>query len=63
MVELLLKNGANPNEMKALNPTGDTPLHIAVHYKYRKIQDLLIENGADESAPNKKGMTPWEGIA
>jgi len=59
MVESLLKNGADPN--KATHITKDTPLHLAVSLKLKKIQDLLIESGADEHAVNAAGKVPWEG--
>ena len=46
MVDILLKNGANPN----IQTFGllDSPLHMAVHFRFKKIQDLLLEAGAEE---------------
>jgi len=61
MVEVLLKNGADPN--KATYVFKDTPLHMAVYFRFKKIQDLLLEAGADENAMNAKGLIPWEGMA
>jgi ankyrin repeat protein len=60
IVDLLLKNGADPNiaSFKEKN----TPLHIAVNFRFRKICDLLIDAGADESLLNSDGLVPWEGI-
>ena len=61
MVECLLKNGADPNKATLVNK--DTPLHMAVNFRFKKILDLLLEAGADENAVNAKGLIPWEGMA
>ena len=75
IVRILLEYGANPNctlimkknESKELvNPDdniendGNTPLHFAVEQDFRKIIDLLIDNGADETIENFSGKTPWD---
>lgn len=58
IVEILLKNGADPNRLPT-NPNGDTPLHIAIKLKYKKIIDLLISANADEDVLNVDYLTPW----
>ena len=60
IVELLLKAGADPN--KQCRESEDTPLHIAVNFNFKKVQDLLLEHGAHETKLNKKGLLPWQGI-
>ena len=62
MVDVLLKNGASPTVQTIESDGKNTPLHIAVNFKFKKIQDLLIEAGADENMLNAKGLTPWEGF-
>jgi len=62
IVDILLRAGANPNIPNSEQKGSNTPLHIAANYGFKKIQDLLIENQADETKRNKFGMTPWEGF-
>ena len=69
IVDKLLKNSADPNKGEVSPPSGretnhggNTPLHIAVQYGYKKIQDQLIEAGANENETNNDGMLPWEGM-
>ena len=60
IVEILLRKGsANPSKPCR---NSNTPLHIAVNYKFKKIQDLLLEFEADELKLNDEGLLPWEGI-
>jgi ankyrin repeat protein len=63
MVDILLKNGAAPTVQTKESDGKNTPLHIAVNFKFKKISDLLIEAGADEKILNAKGLTPWEGMS
>ena len=46
----------------APNKEGNTPLHYALTYRFEKIAEVLIKNGADQGLKNNKGMSPWEGI-
>ena len=62
MVEILLKNGADPNIPCNVDKGKNTPLHLAVSFKFKKIIDLLISHNADEGIPNCHGKLPWEGI-
>jgi|GEM_PF-6067012 len=56
IVEILLANGAKPNQ---LMNDGDTPMHMA-HYKGIKgeVLQLLIKCGADINIVNNAGKTP-----
>ena len=47
IVELLLKAGADPN--KTVRDSEDTPLHIAVNFNFKKVQDLLLDHNANET--------------
>ena len=60
IVDILLKNGADPNIVTYMDK--NTPLHLAVNFGFRKICDLLLDAGADEALLNKNGQIPWEGI-
>lgn len=61
MVEILLNSGgANPNI--ATTPQKNTPLHIAVNFNYKRIVNLLLDAGADETLTNADNLLPWEGI-
>jgi ankyrin repeat protein len=60
IVELLLKAGADPS--KPCRESEDTPLHIAVNFNFKKVQDLLLDHNANETKVNKKGLLPWQGI-
>ena len=53
-VELLLKNGADPN---ARDITGNTPLHWALLYQDPQLVSLLIENGACVYLENSEGQS------
>jgi ankyrin repeat protein len=53
-VKLLLEAGANPN---AVNPKGDTALHIAAHDGKLGALRELVAGGADVSARNAAGQT------
>jgi ankyrin repeat protein len=54
-----LRTGANVNNQ---NNLGNTPLHYANAFNYRKIVEVLVESGADETIRNFKKLMPWEGI-
>ena len=53
----LIRAGADPNVTNSFD--GNAPLHIAVEQGFKKIQDLLLEAGADESLENFYDLTPW----
>ena len=59
MVDLLLKNGADPNTK---NNHGNTPLHFASAYSNDTSSlatvDLLLRSGADPNAKDNYGCTP-----
>ncbi|CAI2374148.1 unnamed protein product [Moneuplotes crassus] len=60
ILKILIRHGAS------INPTpnfeGNTPLHYSLTYRFEKISEVLISNGANQLAKNNKGNTPWEGI-
>ena len=56
-VQLLLEAGANPN---AVNPKGDTALHIAAHDGRLEQLRELVAAGADVNARNAAGQTALE---
>ena len=53
--KLLLKAGADPNEV---GPNKDTPLHMAVEYGDEEWLEVLIGAGADVNARNSQNTTP-----
>lgn len=55
IIELLLRNGANPNQADKI---GNTALHIAVYEQDENIAKLLLNNGADTALKDLKGNTP-----
>ncbi|CAM9532239.1 unnamed protein product [Discosporangium mesarthrocarpum] len=58
VVEMLIKRGANVNHA---NAAGNTSLHYAMAYDPSgRLGEFLINNGADDSAENKDGLTPCE---
>lgn len=60
IVELLLKNGANPNQGDKNNVR---PLAMALIKRVsdrRKIVELLLEYGADPSLSSKSGQSPMD---
>lgn len=59
-VRLLLEAGANPN---AVNPQGDTALHIAAHDGRLEPLRELVAGGADVTLRNAAGQTPLELVA
>jgi len=52
-----LSSGANVNQK---NDLGQTPLHSAIEYGYKKIAELLIAKGADINSRDIKGSTPLD---
>ena len=56
-VRLLLEAGANPN---AVNPKGDTALHMAAHDGRLEVLRELVAGGADVDARNAAGQTALE---
>ncbi|CAB0032692.1 unnamed protein product [Trichogramma brassicae] len=47
-----------PVNFEVWNESGDAPLHSALRYRRDKFVELLMKNGADLNAVNKKGLTP-----
>ena len=60
MAKLCFKFDAEPNTQ---NHQGNTALHFAYGYKYKKVVDLLKEHGADEFVMNNDGIPASEGLA
>eukprot|EP00959_Pyramimonas_sp_CCMP1952_P446615 9351450-Pyramimonas_sp.AAC.3 len=56
MVELLLVVGADVNSR---NREGMTALHLAAREGHAKLAQLLIDHGADPSATDNEGCTPY----
>ena len=57
IVKILLEHGVDPN---IRNKCGNTALHYAINYGYRKIRDMLLVYQANEELENAKGLTPWQ---
>lgn len=58
IIELLMHRGANINHKNSL---GNTALHFAMSYDTSgTMGEYLINNGADDSIENKKGLSPCE---
>lgn len=64
-VELLLKNGANPNAVtkvtfvEPFDAPGETPLHMAIGGESALVVvELLIANGANVNVASQRGETP-----
>jgi len=57
LIDLLCKNGADPNKKDS---SGDTALHLAARYTNIKIIKALLKHGADVTARNNKGQTPFD---
>lgn len=54
ILEILIEKGADPNQLNSMHYT---PLTIAVMHKNKKICQVLLENGACATIPDKKGNT------
>lgn len=54
-VQLLLGQGANPNQQ---NPIGETALHQAVEYGNIDVAERLLRGGAEPGLQNHEGETP-----
>lgn len=57
IVEILLKNGSNPNHQ---DQYGNTPLHISVKRKLRVITFLLLKYEANIKLNNNENISPWD---
>ena len=57
LVKLLLKFGADPNA-KEYNDVGEkTPLHYAVELNNYELTIMLLDNGANPTLGDKRGLT------
>jgi ankyrin repeat protein len=59
IVELLLKNGADPNGLCGHDNTVTISLAMALYHKDKKMFDLLKKYGADINAKDKRGHTEF----
>ncbi|TRY55963.1 hypothetical protein DNTS_011345 [Danionella cerebrum] len=62
IVELLLDKGAKVSAVDKARLKGDTPLHIAIRGRSRRLAELLLRNPKDGRLlyrPNKAGETPY----
>ena len=57
VVELLAKNGADPNKASA---DGKTPLHKAAMAGHAEVVEVLLGAGADATAKDRSGRTALE---
>jgi ankyrin repeat protein len=46
------------SDIDAVNPAGDSALHIASAQGYDTVVRTLVERGADMNLRNKRGLTP-----
>lgn len=46
------------DDINERNDNGETPLHVAVKKGYPRMMNILLKNGADKNAVDKKGNTP-----
>lgn len=49
-------------EINTANIVGTTPLHAAIDRNQKEYLDLLLENGADPNAQDKRGRTPFYNV-
>jgi len=60
LTEALLKRGENIDGSSA---AGETPLHTAIAERHANVAELLVENGASETAVNRSDRTPLHFLA
>ena len=51
------------SDINAVNPAGDTTVHIAAAQGYSEVVKLLASQGADLNVRNAKGLTPLAAVA
>ncbi len=56
-LRIVLEAGANPNVYDA---EGNTPLHMAVGFKYAAPLNILLKYGADPNIKNHAGVSPLD---
>ena len=59
MTKFLLKRGAAVN---GRNAVGNTPLHFCLAGGHGELGAYLVAKGADDTAANDRGATPYEGL-
>lgn len=57
LISLLISCGADVN---AMNPYGQSPLHLAARYGYAPVVEMLISGGAKRHLLNREGKTASE---
>ena len=58
--ELIEKLAANRLLVRGTDTAGDTPLHAAARHNHGELARLLLAQGADATARNHKGETPYD---
>ncbi|XP_055848447.1 uncharacterized protein LOC129913682 [Episyrphus balteatus] len=58
ITEILLSEGSRVNRKRNKRIPSNTPLHLAIENGDLKITEMLLDNGADIDADNKKGYSP-----
>ncbi|CAB0042890.1 unnamed protein product [Trichogramma brassicae] len=51
-----------PVLVDARDKSGNTPLHLALHYDYENLMELLLRRGADPDSANAEGTAPLHAI-
>jgi ankyrin repeat protein len=51
------------SDMNAVNPAGETAVHIAALQGYNDVVKLLAERGADINQRNGRGLTPLAAVS
>jgi ankyrin repeat protein len=50
------------SDINAVNPVGDSALHVASAQGYDTVVRLLVERGADLNLRNTRGLTPLDAL-
>jgi ankyrin repeat protein len=60
VAKYLISKGSNMNHQ---NVQGQTPAHFAIAYQFFDLSHWMFENGADDTVPNRYGLTPYDGLS